>query len=62
MVCQSFRMLKGSEVTEEELNLARILGWCIEWVSQVILLKGQGRLCQILPTSVHVPKAMYFDE
>ena len=32
MVCQSFKLLKGADASEEELKLARILGWCIEWV------------------------------
>ena len=36
MVCQAYCLLKGTEteITEDELKLARILGWCIEWVGE----------------------------
>jgi len=39
MVSQSLRFLKKGEVTEEDLNLARILGWCIEWLQAFFLVQ-----------------------
>lgn len=31
-VVDSYKLLKGEELTEDELFLSRPLGWCIEWV------------------------------
>lgn len=33
-VIDSYRVLKGEELSEEEIFLASALGWCIEWVRQ----------------------------
>ena len=41
-VIDSYRLLKeGKELTEDEIFLASVLGWCIEWVrhsNKLILL------------------------
>lgn len=31
-VIDSYRLLKGEELTDDEIFLASALGWCIEWV------------------------------
>lgn len=38
MVVQAFSILKDTDITEDELHKARILGWCIEWLQAYFLV------------------------
>ncbi|XP_062088056.1 farnesyl pyrophosphate synthase 1 [Humulus lupulus] len=37
-VIDSYKLLKGEELTEEEIFLASALGWCIEWLQAYFLV------------------------
>ncbi|KAK1274136.1 Farnesyl pyrophosphate synthase 1 [Acorus gramineus] len=39
-VVDSYKLLKGNELSEEEFLLASALGWCIEWVGMIAVNDG----------------------
>ena len=44
-VIDSYRLLKeGKELTEDEIFLASVLGWCIEWVRYNYTIHSIGLL------------------